>query len=178
MSKTIIEVPGANSFNQYVDIQHELNLQIPVGERDKFEIISTGKLLLDKSYIHFGHFVILDECKQNVILCGTDIDTIEIFPNIVRGHLGISSNQIRSLVGVHNHLKYCPQIDLSNNDIMEGGIGLLLVEGLFKIINHGKIHALNKAMQIINNYLILGQAGLLECQQELIEEGLDQYAKL
>jgi hypothetical protein len=68
-------------------------------------------------------------------------------------------------------VKYCEIIDLGNNPILSNVLGLLKIEGLMVV------YLLNKEVQaIINKYLPMGD--IFKCQEELIEAGFEDYAKI
>ncbi len=104
--------------------------------------------------------------------------------------LGIQDNKITSLVGIHNHIKSCRKLNINRNPIVEGGIGLLLIEHLTEKTFHAddlsgtpgisdqQSSDFFNAMAIISKYLGTGKAGLLECQEELENAGLEAFAKL
>ncbi len=107
--------------------------------------------------------------------------------------IDLSNNDITSLEGIGTYLNACEEFNISNNDIISGGIGLLLVDGLKHIISHNNPMAtwkeredfkafreepFQKALSIIRKYLPKGKKSILECQQELIDDGLEQYATL
>ncbi len=120
------------------------------------------------------------------------IKSFENCPEKITGCFNINNNQITSLVGIHKHLKRCSILSILENNIQEGGIGLLLIENLKNIIvsdwsgtdihwgskNRKEIKNLTRAMNIIIKYLPSGKAGLLACQEELIEEKLEKFAIL
>ncbi len=104
---------------------------------------------------------------------GNRLVTLEGIPASVGGYFNCSNNQLTSLVGVHKILK---RVDgllyITRNKIKSGGIGLLLVEGLTKIV------ADQSAFGIINKYLGQGMKGVLRCQEELHDAEFEEYAKL
>jgi hypothetical protein len=94
-------------------------------------------------------------------------------PAEVNGYFSVEKNSITSLEGVHKIIKIINgAIYLYENPIKSGGIGLLLIEGLSAIC------ADQPAFKIINKYLGQGKKGLLYCQDELIEAGYEEYARL
>ncbi len=90
--------------------------------------------------------------------------------------LRVDDNKITSLLGIHKMSKF-ENIKLSSNPIVEGGLGLLLVPGLLSIqaFDCGKF---TEAAKIISKYLSKGKSAILECQDELIEAGFEEFAKL
>jgi hypothetical protein len=84
-----------------------------------------------------------------------------------------NNNKITSLEGIHKIIKKIGDtLFCSRNPIISGGIGVILIEGL------KKIEADQPAFKIINRYVGQGKKGLLRCQDELIEAGLEEFAKL
>ncbi len=115
------------------------------------------------------------DCSNNYI------NTIEYLPEYVKFDLDLSSNRLTSLVGIHKKLS-CETIRISNNPIEEGGLGLLLIDRLMFINSHNNraedTEDFFNAIQIIKKYIHLHRAGILACQQELIDAGLERFAKL
>ncbi len=109
------------------------------------------------------------------------IDTIEYLPESVKS-LDLGHNKLISLVGIHKVLKKCETLILHNNNIEEGGLGILLIEGLYFInCNSRPISGpleFKQAIHIIQKYTSVGKKGLLACQEELIENGLERFAKI
>ncbi len=91
--------------------------------------------------------------------------------------INLFSNKIKSIEGINKHIKECRYLTLSSNPINSGGLGLLLIKGLEKLVavDCGEF---TKAAEIINKYLEDGRAGILTCQEELLDAGLDEYATL
>ncbi len=112
--------------------------------------------------------------------CGNNfITSFEHCPSIIGGHFYCGSNNIKSLVGIHKHIKEIGHtLYLTNNPIEEGGIGLLLIKNIKFISADNCSNEFTKVNKIINKYLHKGKAGLLECQNELEEAGLERFAKL
>lgn len=109
-------------------------------------------------------------------------------PRICHGDLGIggqTSCRITSLEGFSDVVKFIgpksmttgldARLILPFNKITKGGIGIILIEGNFTLEGLG--YPLPKQFQIIEKYL--GQPDrLFECQAELIEAGLEEFAVL
>jgi hypothetical protein len=105
---------------------------------------------------------------------GNELNLLEGAPEVVLGHFfSCGNNRLTSLQGIHKIFKiisggfYCV-----GNQITTGGIGLILIEGLNEII------ADHPAFDIIERYLGQGKKGLLYCQDELIEAGYEEFARL
>ncbi len=115
----------------------------------------------------------------NIIIRNNKIKSFEHCPSLVNGLFDIRNNKLTSLCGIHKYLTKCKLLDISNNDkINEGGIGLILIENLKEITYYGLSISGNYAIDIISKYLGQGKAGLLTCQEELEEAGLERFAKL
>jgi hypothetical protein len=110
-----------------------------------------------------GHFA----CHSN------QLTSLQGAPRLTDGNFYCLNNQLTSLEGVHKIIKIINgAIYLYENPITSGGIGLLLIEGLSTIC------ADLPAFKIINRYLGQGKKGLLLCQDELIDAGYEEFAKL
>ena len=102
------------------------------------------------------------------------LTSLEGTPSKVDGVFSCFNNPIKSLKGIgKNYVKEINGfIDLDECPIESHMLGLLKVKGLTKIkFNHN-----NKVQEIINNHL--KTKDILSCQEELIENGLEQYAHL
>ncbi len=101
------------------------------------------------------------------------LTSLEGAPGSVGWDFYCSYNRLTSLVGVHRILR---RIDgglyLWGDEIVSGGIGLLLVEGITGI------NANLPAFEIINKYLGQGMRGVLLCQEALHETGFGEFARL
>ncbi len=99
--------------------------------------------------------------------------TLEGAPRTIGGDFFCHLNRLTSLVGVHRFLgRMNGTLFIGGNEIVAGGIGLLLVEGLTKIVTD------QPAFEIINRYFGQGKPGLLRCQEALHEAGLAEHARL
>ena len=93
------------------------------------------------------------------------------------GHL----EYVKTLKGIHK--MKCLHFNVTFGDLEEGGIGLILC---FKkrtpiryldIMENDDSHG-TQALKIIRKYLGAGHAGVLACQDELIESNLEDFAEL
>ncbi len=125
----------------------------------------------------------LDEVSNRCALQSNFLYSFKNMPTKIKT-LNVNNNDITSLIGINEHIKSCNTISLFANNITSGGLGLLLIEDLRGIFYNG-IFDKNKndknfvdASNIITKYLGQGKRGLLSCQQELIDEGLEEFAVL
>ncbi len=155
-------------------------------------VAEPGKNLL---YLPFGYERSIIEGHFDV--CNNRLESMLKFPKQIDGFLNISNNKISSfqgcpigvttlyasynriqtLINVHKHIPSCSILVLDGNPISEGGIGLLLIKGIlsFKYIHCDQFQ---KAGDIISKYIKYGRAGLLECQEELINAKLEKFSRL
>jgi Leucine-rich repeat (LRR) protein len=93
-------------------------------------------------------------------------------PTTVGGHFDCSSNQLTSLKDIHKQIKSIGEtLYLSGNPIKTHVLGLLKIKRLKSVELDNK-----EVEKILNKYLPEGD--LLDCQEELIEAGLDEFAQL
>ncbi len=117
----------------------------------------------------------------SLCLANNKIKSLAGAPKYIDSFLDVSYNKICSMKNVHLNLKYCEQLDLSENSIEEGGIGLILVPGLNTICfstRKNEYVPFFDALTIIRKYLGQGKKGLLACQEDLIANNLDEFAIL
>lgn len=119
-----------------------------------------------QSEIH-GNF----NCEVN------DLTSLEHAPSIVHGNFDCAYNNLTSLKNVHKHIK---QIDGNfylegNEGIRSNVLGVLLIKNLFNVsLSNVSVE------RILNKYLPndRGMEAVFECQEQLIENGLEAYAEL
>ncbi len=101
------------------------------------------------------------------------LTSLEGAPSAVGRNFFCSNNRLTSLVGVHRTLRRIGgRLNIWDNGIVVGGIGLLLVEGLTAFNTDQSV------FRIINKYLGQGMKGVLRCQEELHEAGYEEFARL
>ncbi len=119
-----------------------------------------------------------DKVQGDFLAHNNLIKSLKFVPTHIQGSFDIADNIITSLIGIHK-IQSCNNIDLSNNRIVEGGIGLIFIKHLDKIlVGPDDDMSFIAAMKIINKYLRKGKTGLLPCANELEEAGLGAFAKL
>ena len=116
-------------------------------------------------------------------------------PSHVGGHFYCYYNELASLAGAPSHVGsafYCYNNELAslkdvykhvteikgifyavNNPIKSHVLGLLLIKGVTEVRLDNR-----QVGEILNRHLGKGRAGMLMAQEELIEAGLEEYAKL
>jgi hypothetical protein len=86
-----------------------------------------------------------------------------------------SRNKLTSLKDVHKHIKHTKQLFVDGNDIKSHVLGVLLIPGIIHLeIDHKVVS------RIVNSFLPNGRGNdaVYECQEALLDEGLDEYAQL
>lgn len=114
-----------------------------------------------------------------------NVTSLEGAPIIITGDVYLLGNRLSSLEGIHKHIRRIGGIlYLEGNPIKSHVLGLLKIEDLLTVNLAYKLHPLLKnspplvkVEEIINYHLVMGR-NLLACQEELLDNGLDEYAQL
>ena len=112
-------------------------------------------------------------CTFDVHVSGNNLKDFEHAPEVIDGDLNIANNLFTSLSGIDKHIKEIHgTLNLFGNNIETAMLGLMNIKGLTKIgfSNQPKIEA------IFNKHLPVGD--VFDCQDELIDAGFNEYAKL
>ncbi len=111
------------------------------------------------------------------------LKSLEHVPSYISGTAYFTGNpSLRSLVGIGKQIKFVHILKFGPF-IKQGGIGVLLIDGIKKIevaypsFNSKRTPWID-AVDIINEYIPKGSSGILQCQEELIDAGLDVFAEL
>jgi len=104
------------------------------------------------------------------------LTSLEGAPSSVGGYFSCSSNQLTSLTGIHKILKQMNgTFFVDGNPLKSNVIGLLLVKGCKKVILDNK-----QVKEIMNRHLKspFGNKRVIECQSEMLDADLDDWAEL
>lgn len=135
----------------------------PSSVGDDFFCIDNELTTLKGASASVGNFY----CNDN------KITSLEGAPTSVGKYFVCSRNQLTSLHNIHKHIKYIGHFaDFSSNPITSSVLGLLLIEGL------QKVGLQNQLVQMIVNKHLEGDQDVFACQEELLEAGLEDFAKL
>ncbi len=102
-----------------------------------------------------------------------NLTSLEGAPSSVNGDFYCYNNTLTSLHHIHKQIKHIGgNANFENNQIVSHVLGLLLIDGLKEVYLDNR-----KVQNIINKHL-KGDRDVFACQDELIENGLDDYARL
>lgn len=117
--------------------------------------------------------------KKNLNVGNNDLKNFDGCPSHIEGVFDFRHNKsITSLKGLHKHLKHARVIIMDDCKITSGGIGLILIDGLSTICIDRCGSKFEKAIEIIEKYLGQGRSALIDCQEELMDAGLEEFAEL
>lgn len=130
----------------------------------------------------------LEHCPKNIFgsfsVKGNKLTAIDYFPEHVGGVINLSENKIKTLKGIHKKILSVERsLFLDDNPIEESILGLLLIKGLtHKNVSWGALGGnsvsddLKRALEIMKPYYGGGKSAVMECQEKLIDAGLDDFA--
>lgn len=113
-------------------------------------------------------------CSSNQLLT-----SLEWVPKTIFGIFHCDGTNITSLVGISDVFKSIGQIFIAPDLIKEGGLGLLLIEDLksISVSSHKAEQSFKEPFDIIRTYLNRKE-DIFKCQEELIENGYEEYTRL
>ena len=92
---------------------------------------------------------------------------------IARGNLTCTHNELKSLEGIHKQIKILNgTANFNGNDITSNVLGVMRIKGLVSVFFDNK-----EVSAIINDHLKKDR-DIFACQEELINAGFEEYAKL
>lgn len=102
-----------------------------------------------------------------------ELESLEGAPSHIAGDFICRSNNLKSLKGINKIIKHIGgYANFSDNEISSNILGLLRIEGLKNVILDD-----DTVENIINKHLA-GDRDIFACQEELIDAGFEEYAKL
>lgn len=122
-----------------------------------------------------------EQITGNMICDNNLITNFDGCPESIGEIFSLKHNPIDSLVGIKDKIKECGQLWCGDptHHISEGGIELLYIEGLYKIDIYPKeFNNVMKKFLDPDGSSFIAQEELFECQNALIEAGLEEYTKL
>ena len=131
-------------------------------------------------YCYNNKLTSLEFCPEKVggdFWCSSNqLTSLEFCPKEVGGDFGCSVNKLTSLADIHKHLKKMNGIfHAHKNPIKSNVIGLMLVAGCKEVDLDNK-----EVQNIMNKHLKspFGNRRVLECQSEMLEADLGEWAEL
>ena len=131
-------------------------------------------------YCYNNQLTSLEFCPKEVsgdFWCSyNQLTSLEFCPEKVGGEFWCSDNQLTSLADIHKRLKKMSGIFYADgNPIKSNVIGLMLVAGCKKVSLDNK-----EVQNIMNKHLKspFGSRRVLECQSEMLEADLGEWAEL
>ena len=104
------------------------------------------------------------------------LTSLEHCPSEVGGNFGCSDNKLKDLHNIHKYLKKMDGTFFAHvNPITSSVLGLLLIPGCKEVRLDNE-----QVKEILNKYLpnTRGQRAVIECQSELIDADLEDFAHL
>lgn len=125
--------------------------------RNKLETLEGCPIIIN------GDFV----CYSNKII------SLKGAPDRINGNFDCSRNLLTSLKDIHELFgQIWGNVIFMQNPIKSHVLGLLLIPGIIRIYSDGEWG------DIMNKYIGAGRKGMIDCQNELIEAGLEEYAQI
>ena len=146
---------------------------------NELETLEGGPNMVNGSFWCFNNrLVTLKGAPSSVGGCfycdDNQLTSLEGVPSHVGGDFNCQNNELTSLKGIHAQIKEIGGRCLAaNNPIKSHVLGLLLIKGITNVSLDN-----TEVQDILNKHLGKGRAGMLQAQEELIEAGLEEYAKL
>jgi hypothetical protein len=113
------------------------------------------------------------DCSNN------KLTTLQGTPKFVGGDFYCYDNKLNTLQNINKHLKSVKTliIQVNVNNFVGGLLSVMLIEDLNKLVIDNMDSKIQQACKIINKHL-QGDRSITDCQIELQDAGLSQYAKL
>ena len=162
------------------DVETPLEITTLVGYRHQGKPIAQAKVLGDficfetkiksleqgPSYVG-GHFGCSD----------TNITSLEGAPSYVGGNFYCGYRKITSLHNIHKQIKHIGSTFYISKTVKSHVLGVMFIKGLQKILTYDSNAEQDQVPAIINKHL-KGDRNIHFAQEELIEGGLSEFAKL
>jgi hypothetical protein len=113
------------------------------------------------------------ESTKGYYCFNNELTSLDGISSVIHGNLMAYTNKLTSLQGIHKQIKYISgAADFEDNPIKSHVLGLLKIDGL------RGVWLSNKKLQFVLNKHLTNGRDIFACQEELIEEGLEAFAKL
>lgn len=139
----------------------------------------SGSLILTRNKVELS----LKGCPQiiekdlNLTRTILEEDWTKYLPKKIGEHLILDYSNIKNFKGIHKYLKSCKYISANYCESLSSHIlGLILIKNVYNINIKGNRYIPNEVVDILNSYLF--SKDILECQEQLIDLGFKELAKL
>jgi hypothetical protein len=106
------------------------------------------------------------------------LTSLDGIPVKIGGYLDLSNNPLTSLHGINKLKEMKGNIYLGGCPITSHILGVFFIKGCTGIVTSDNFDFVRKVATIVNGHISKGRSGLLTCQQELIDAGLADFAKI
>ena len=114
-----------------------------------------------------------DQYPGNFVCSHNKLTSLQGAPSVVKGDFSCFYNNLTSLAGIHKIIKEIHGFaNFYDNPIKSNVLGLMRIKGLTRVI------LANKQVENILNKYLTGDRDIIKCQSELLDAGLEEYAKL
>lgn len=104
---------------------------------------------------------------------GKSANPFEGGPSRIGGDMYCNENGLTSLKGIHKYIKHIGGVGyFDNNPLQSHVLGLMRIDGLQEVMLENE-----EVQQILNRHLY-GNRDMFECQEELVDSGFPEFAKL
>jgi len=172
-----------------VGYRHQSKLIARAKVLGNFDCFQTNITSLEQGPSHVGDYFSCSATKITSLKQGpsyvgggfscsaTKITSLEGGPSYVGGNFYCGNTKITSLHNIHKEIKYIGRMLSLSNTIKSHILGVMFIKGLQRIEFHlGNIEQ-KQVERIINKHLA-GDRNIHLAQEELIEAGLVEFAKL
>jgi hypothetical protein len=133
-----------------------------------FGVSNNPILSLEGGPTEVGGYYAASECR---------LTSLQGLPTTIGEYLDLSNNPLTSLVGINTLREMDGWLHLQDCLIASHILGVFFIKGCRGIETSDDTN-FGKAVDILNCHISKGRAGLLQCQKELIEAGLADFAQI
>jgi len=120
-----------------------------------------------------------DPLNGDLLLDSNLLSSFDTFPKHVHGYIYIGGNEFTSLQGIEQIKTIQGRLSLGNMRIKSHLMGVFKIKGFAGFTAKHPESALNDAIHIMNSFLpCVDRRWIYDCQEELINNNLDDFAKL
>jgi hypothetical protein len=106
-----------------------------------------------------------------------EITSLDGITHIIGSSLFLIGNPLSSLSGINQVKQMCGGVYIHGTSVISHILGVFFIKGCQGLWVKGETSC-SRAAVIVNRHISKGRAGLMPCQQELIEAGLADFAQI